>query len=145
MLKLTLASSKCAEQRDSNQELRALAEGVHTGYLQEEYTVNKKKFCVQVFLCFYSSVYLSVCLSSVRLRTYFITLFLQHTHTCKLRLVWISMENIPDCNGSHLVILTPCLPSLSTPRFPHRRHLEPIGGRVTPSHKALKGSQTHWG
>ena len=31
MLDLTGASSKCAEQRDSNHELRALAEGVHTG------------------------------------------------------------------------------------------------------------------
>lgn len=29
------ASSKCAEQRDSDHELRALAEGVCTGYLQE--------------------------------------------------------------------------------------------------------------
>lgn len=35
MLDLTGASSKCAEQRDLNHELRALAEGVHTGYLQE--------------------------------------------------------------------------------------------------------------
>lgn len=66
------------------------------------------------------------------------------THARRCRLILSeSMENIPDCNGSHLVILTPHLPSLSTPQFPHRRHLEPIGGRVTPSHKALKGSQTH--
>lgn len=39
----------------------------------------------------------------------------------------------------------PRAPPRSAPWFPHRRHLEPIGGRVTPSHKALKGSQTHHG
>lgn len=43
MLDLTGASSKCAEQRDSNHELRALAEGVYMGYLQESCAVNKKK------------------------------------------------------------------------------------------------------
>lgn len=39
----------------------------------------------------------------------------------------------------------PRAPPHSAAWFPHRRHLEPIGGRVTPSHKALKGSQTHHG
>lgn len=88
-------------------------------------------------------------LSCVRLKVYFIP-FVSATHARRCRLILSeSMENIPDCNGSHLVILTPRLPSfslsssLTAPQFPHRRHLEPIGGRVTPSHKALKGSQTH--
>lgn len=117
----------------------------------KKYAVNKKKnnkklrIKVWVYMCVHNSVYLSVCLSKVRLRTHFIPVSPAHAHTCILILVWISMENIPDCNGSHLVMLLPCLPSHSTPRFPHRRHLEPIGGRVTPSHKALKGSQTHSG
>lgn len=101
----------------------------------------KRDFVLKCF-CVSTVFHLSVCLSSVRLRTYFYpSVSATLAHQCIL--VWISMENIPDCNGSHLVMLTPCLPFRSTPWFPHRRHLEPIGNRVTPSHKALIGSQTH--
>lgn len=127
MSKLTTASSKYAEQGDWKHELRALAEGTCRGSVEKE---------IPWFL------YLSPRLSGVRLNVYFPSISATHAHRCGL-ILSESMESIPDCNGSHLVIVTPRLPSLSAPQFPHRRHLEPIGGRVTPSHKALKGSQTH--
>lgn len=63
MLDLTGASSKCAEQRDSNHELRALAEGGCTGV--KKYAVNtkkKKKIAYKsVFAC--RQFCLPVCLS----------------------------------------------------------------------------------
>lgn len=44
MLDHTGASSKCAEQRDSDQQLRALAEGGCRGYLHEVFNKRKIEF-----------------------------------------------------------------------------------------------------
>lgn len=133
MSKLAAASSKYAEQGHSNRELRGLAERVRSsGYLQGQRREGDSVISLPVSM--------SVGCQFERIFHPFVSA--THAHRCRL-ILSESMENIPDCNGSHLVILTPRLPSLSAPQFPHRRHLEPIGGRVTPSHKALKGSQTH--
>lgn len=68
----------------------------------------------------------------------YICQFLQYT--CILILVWISMENIPDCNGSHLVMLLPCLSSHSTPSS----HTGGIWNLLAAeSHQAIKPSKAH--
>lgn len=65
MLDLAGASSKCAEQRDSNHELRALAKGVRMGYSQERRSTQlTEEDCVykSLSVCVCVSIILSTCL-----------------------------------------------------------------------------------
>lgn len=71
-------------------------------------SVSTKNFKIESFL------FLTTCLSVRRQigSIFHFSVSARHAHRCMLLLFWASMENIPDCNGSHLVMLTPCLAPL---------------------------------
>lgn len=126
MSKLTAASSKYAEQGDWNHELRALAEGTYRGSVEK---------AIPWFL------YLSPRLSGSQTeRIFHPSVSATHAHRCGL-ILSESMENIPDCNGSHLVIVTPHLPSLSLLPSSHTGGIWNL--LAAESHRAIKPSKAH--
>lgn len=129
MSKLAAASSKYAEQGDSNRELRALAEGACGGYLQGQRGEGDSMMSLPVSL----SVGYQKCIFHPSVSA-------THAHRCRI-ILSESMENIPDCNGSHLVILTPCLPSLALLPSSHTGGIWNL--LAAESHRAIKPSKAH--